>query len=404
MKAMLKLLLTASLFTSLLTGCWDRTEVNDLALVTGAAIDKYDDRSIELTLQIFIPRSPGGGGGGLESSNKGGSVQTSLVKSAVGVDIADAMSKIQEKMPRKIFWGHAEIIIFGESVARQGVRDEVDYLMRAPQPRERSFMYVCKGSAREILEMNTRLERNSSEIMREIAKSKIILSVTLADLAQMLTNQSGAAALPYIELLGANTPRNHDDTGSFTNYTAIFKDDKMVGTIDDPTTRGLLWLRDEIKTAVVTVTPEGVSGHVSLRLLKSETKLEPIIENGKWRMNVWIHTEDDALQNTTSLDIASDHQAVKRVEAAMNDDIEERVAVALRKVQQGFKTDIFDFAGEFHRAYPKEWRQNQKRWNEIFPNVEVTVQSDARMLRPGLSSIKSSRSQEEKDKEEEYRQ
>ncbi|WP_407870904.1 Ger(x)C family spore germination protein [Paenibacillus sp. P36] len=401
---MLKLLLTASLFTSLLTGCWDRTEVNDLALVTGAAIDKYDDRSIELTLQIFIPRSPGGGGGGLESSNKGGSVQTSLVKSAVGVDIADAMSKIQEKMPRKIFWGHAEIIIFGESVARQGVRDEVDYLMRAPQPRERSFMYVCKGSAREILEMNTRLERNSSEIMREIAKSKIILSVTLADLAQMLTNQSGAAALPYIELLGANTPRNHDDTGSFTNYTAIFKDDKMVGTIDDPTTRGLLWLRDEIKTAVVTVTPEGVSGHVSLRLLKSETKLEPIIENGKWRMNVWIHTEDDALQNTTSLDIASDHQAVKRVEAAMNDDIEERVAVALRKVQQGFKTDIFDFAGEFHRAYPKEWRQNQKRWNEIFPNVEVTVQSDARMLRPGLSSIKSSRSQEEKDKEEEYRQ
>lgn len=34
MKAMLKLLLTASLLTPLLTGCWDRTEVNDLALVT----------------------------------------------------------------------------------------------------------------------------------------------------------------------------------------------------------------------------------------------------------------------------------------------------------------------------------------------------------------------------------
>src|SRR6476646_4366954 len=129
----------------------------------------------------------------------------------------------------------------------------------------------------------------------------------------------------------------------------------MVGTIDDPTTRGLLWLRDEIKTAVVTVTPEGASGHVSLRLLKSETKLQPLIENGKWRMNVWIHTEDDALQNTTSLDLTSDHKA-----------------------------DILDFAGEFHRAYPKQWRQNQKRWNEIFPDVEVTVQSDARMLRPGL--------------------
>lgn len=401
MKPMLNLLLTASLFTLLLTGCWDRTEVNDLALVTGAAIDQHDDNSIELTVQIFIPRSPGGGGGGLENSNKGGSVQNSLIKSAIGVDIADAISKIQEKMPRKIFWGHTEIIIFGESVARKGVRDDVDYLMRAPQPRERAFMYVCKGKAREILEMNTRLERNSAEIMREIGKSKIILSVTLADLAQMLANQSGAAALPFIELLAANTPRNPDETGTFINHTAVFRDDKMVGTIDDPTTRGLLWLRDEIKAAVVTVTPEGASGHVSLRLLKSETKLEPLIENGKWRMNVWIHTEDDALQNTTSLNLATDHQAVKRVEAAMNDDIEERVAVALLKVQKDFKADILDFAGEFHRAYPKLWRQNQQRWNEIFPNVEVTVQSDARMLRPGLSSVKSSRSEEEKEKEEE---
>lgn len=119
-----------------------------------------------------------------------GKHQTSLVKSAVGADIADAVSKIQEKMPRKIFWGHTEIIIFGESVARKGIRDDVDYLMRAPQPRERAFVYVCKGNAREILELNTKLERNSSEIMREIGKSRIILSVTLANLAQMLANQS----------------------------------------------------------------------------------------------------------------------------------------------------------------------------------------------------------------------
>ncbi|MBP1962627.1 Ger(x)C family spore germination protein [Paenibacillus aceris] len=399
MNAMTKLALTASVLSLLLTGCWDRTEVNDLALVTGAAIDKYDDTSIELTLQIFIPRGPGGGGGGLENSNKGGSTQTSLVKSAIGVNIADAVSKLQEKMPRKIFWGHTEIIIFGEAVARRGIRDDIDYLMRAPQPRERAFMYVCKGSARQILEMNTRVERNSSETMREIGKSKIILSVTIVDFAQMLANQSGAAALPFIELLQPTTAKNHDQTESFINQTAVFKDDKMVGSIDDPTTRGLLWLRDEIKTAVVTVTPAGTSGNVSLRLLKSQTKLKPLIENGKWKMNVWIHTEDDALQNTTELDLVSDPEAVKKVEAAMDLDIERRVGEALHKVQQVLKADILDFSGEFHRAYPQEWRQNQKRWNEIFPNVEVTVQSDAKMLRPGLSSVKSSKPEEERVKE-----
>ncbi|MEH6996427.1 Ger(x)C family spore germination protein, partial [Neobacillus drentensis] len=52
------------------TGCWDRTEVNDLAIVTAAAIDKKENNQIELSLQLFIPKSlsmgggQGGGGGG----------------------------------------------------------------------------------------------------------------------------------------------------------------------------------------------------------------------------------------------------------------------------------------------------------------------------------------------------
>ncbi|MDD9271216.1 Ger(x)C family spore germination protein [Paenibacillus sp. GCM10023248] len=382
-----KLAVLSCLFSVVATGCWDRTEVNDLALVTGAAIDNYDDKLIEVTIQIFVPRSSNAGGG-MEISSKGGGSQTSFVRSAVGVNIADALSKLQEKLPRKIFWGHTEIIIFGEALARGGIRDDIDYLMRAPQPRERAYVYVCKGNARQILEMNTRLERNTSEVMREIGKSKIILSVTMADLAQMLANQSGSAALPLLEILSPKSPSNPDRSESFVNASAVFKDDKMVGSIDDVTTRGLLWLRNEMKTAVITVTPEGVSGTVSLRLLKSKTKLEPLIENGKWQMNVWIHTEDDAIQNTTKLDLVTNPAAVKAVEAAMNRDIENRVGLALRKLQQEMKTDILDFSGEFHRAYPKEWRENKKRWDDIFPQVEVTVHSDANMLRPGLSSVR----------------
>ena len=46
-----------------LSGCWDRVEVNDLAIVTAAAIDKRDDNQIELSIQIFIPKSLSSGGG-----------------------------------------------------------------------------------------------------------------------------------------------------------------------------------------------------------------------------------------------------------------------------------------------------------------------------------------------------
>ncbi|UKS27411.1 Ger(x)C family spore germination protein [Paenibacillus sp. HWE-109] len=376
------------LLALLLTGCWDRNEVNDLALITGAAIDKHDNKTIELTVQIFVPR--GSSNISMDSGLKGsgGGSQSSYVKSAFGINLADALSHLQEKLPRKLFWGHAEVIIFGEAVARSGIRDDLDYFMRAPQPRERAYMYVSKGEARNILELNTKLERNTAESLREISKSKLTLSVTLADLAQMLGGGSRAAALPYMELTAPLSSNNPDKSESFINATAVFKNDKMIGKIDDSTTRGALWLRNEIKQAVVTVVPENTEGTVSANLIKSKTTLEPIIENGKWRMNVWIHTEDDALQNTTELNLVEDSNAVKTVEKALNADIENRVRSALDKAQHDLQADIFGFAGEFHRAYPKEWKKNQQRWDELFPTVEVAIHSDAKMLRPGLSSIR----------------
>ncbi|MDP4086958.1 MAG: Ger(x)C family spore germination protein, partial [Bacillota bacterium] len=39
-----------------LSGCWDRREVNDLALVTAAGIDKKSDGLLELSVLVFIPK------------------------------------------------------------------------------------------------------------------------------------------------------------------------------------------------------------------------------------------------------------------------------------------------------------------------------------------------------------
>ncbi|NBD27683.1 Ger(x)C family spore germination protein [Paenibacillus glycinis] len=374
-----------------LAGCWDRTEVNDLGLITGAAIDKYNDNLISLSVQIFIPRAAAGGGGtgGMEMSGKGGGAGSTFVHSATGENIADALSHLQEKMPRKLFWGHAEVIIFGEEQARSGIGDDVDYLMRAPQPRERAYIYVCSGKARKSLEMQAVLERDSSEALREIAKSKASMSVTMTELAQMLTDQSGGAALPWLRQNPARSKHNPDSTSNYTNGTAIFKGDRMIGVVDEGVTRGILWLRNEISNAVITVTPKGSRGTVSAKLLRSKTRLIPHIKDGNWSMTVRIHVETAALQNASSANLLSSPVDVKNVEAAMNAEISDRVKQSLKKVQKDMKSDVFDFAGEFHRAYPKEWHRNKARWDDIFPRIEIKVEPDARLLRPGLTNVQS---------------
>ncbi|MBM7566963.1 Ger(x)C family spore germination protein [Paenibacillus sacheonensis] len=392
----LALLAAAVAGAALLSGCWDRTEINDLGLITGAAIDRHDDKSIELAVQIFIPRASSGGGGSMEMGQKSSTGSSStFVHSAVGENIADALSHLQERLPRKLFWGHAEVIIFGESEARHGIRDDVDYLMRAPQPRERAYIYVSAGKARRVLEMQAVLERDSSEALREIAKSKLSMSVTMTELAKMLSDETGAAALPWIKQNQPRTKSNPDTTANYKNGTAIFKQDRMIGVVDEETTRGLLWLRNEVKSAVLTVTPAGADGTVSAKVLRSTTKLKPHIEHGKWSMTVRLHAETDALQNASSANLMTSQAAVRSVEKAIDKNMTDRVNLALRAVQKGLKADAFDFAGEFHRAYPKTWHRYASQWDDIFPEVEVKVISNSRLLRPGLSNVQTSEKERE---------
>ncbi|MNC78447.1 hypothetical protein D3C75_1306600 [compost metagenome] len=51
------------------------------------------------------------------------------------------------------------------------------------------------------------------------------------------------------------------------------------------------------------------------------------------------------------------------------------------------KADIFGFAKEFHRKYPRQWGVVKERWDEVFPQVKVTVDIEVNIRRPGLITV-----------------
>lgn len=366
----------------LLSGCWDRTEINDMAIVTAAAIDKSENKQIELSIQVFIPRtlSTGGGSGG---GGAGGGHLT-LVRSGKGIDIADAMSKLQGKLPRKIFWGHCKVYLFGEDMAKEGIAKEIDFLVRHPEPRNRADIYVSKGRALDVLNIYPPLERYSSEVIRELSDLHIGMEVTLVDLRKMLRGEGGAAALPMIDI---QKPKKGEEELAVAPYifgTAIFKKDKMIGHISEQATRGVMWLTNEIQTTTVTVKDK--HGVVSLNPIREDTKLIPKVENGKWKIIAKIKTEGDMVQNGTHLNFMNP-QLLKIAEKALQKDIETRIELALRKVQKEMKADVFGFAQQFHRYYPQQWRKVKDHWDEVFPQVEVVMDIQAYIRRPGLATV-----------------
>lgn len=224
------------------------------------------------------------------------------------------------------------------------------------------------------------IERSVADALREMAKLETGLNITMKELAQMMAGRAKAAVIPLLEI---KSKKENQEAFPFINGTAILKNGKMIGRMNDSATRGIMWLRNEIKRATVTVSPKNAKGYVSFRLLRSHTELVPQIHGDNWSITVRIGTLDDIIENASDLNLGQP-QHIEELEAELGADIKRRVNMALAQAQKEMKADIFHFADAFYRKYPKEWNQNKNRWDEIYPNVEVKLETNPRVTRPGM--------------------
>jgi len=364
----------------LLSGCWDSRDVKQLSIITALTFDLTDDKQIEVTAQIFVPKALSSGGG--QQGSSGGSGEVVTIAGQAGTNITDALSKLQTKLPRKLFWGQTKVFIFGEKLAEEGLQEHLDFLQRQPNIKGNSFVYVSEGEGKSILEVPANIEQYSSEVIRDLTDLRIGMQVTLQDLDTMLIGMSQAAALPYARVGTYEKTSGEAIQYVYIDGSAIFQKDKMIGTITEEETRGVLWLRDEITEHTVIEKLEGEEGLVSIRSDSSRVKLHPEIKNGTWKMRVAIEATGWISQNGTALD-SSNPAVLKRIEEQYKKDIENRIKLALGKVQHEFKADVTNFAKEFYRKYPKQMRKEKQKWDEKYPEVEVTFDIKADIVRQG---------------------
>ncbi|WP_069187983.1 Ger(x)C family spore germination protein [Bacillus sp. FJAT-27251] len=378
------------LSSMVLTGCWDRTEVNDLALILAAGMDKGKKSNVELSVLVFIPQPQSGQGG--SGMSGGGSSSQSFVRSAEGETVADAMTQLQEALTREIFWGQNEVLLIGEELAREGINSQVDFWMRHSKPRIRADVFVSKGKAKDVLTAMPELERDASKQLRKLVKTHIGVQVTVKDLTQMLSGDSNAAVLPWVENLPSSQMDKNKDI-PIINGAAIFKQGKMVGKLSDKETRGILWPRNEIESGVITISIEDEPGFISLDLLRDHNELIPSIKNGKWSMHIKTEADFEVIENTTKQNLFTPDM-MKKAKQKVKSEIEQREKLAFAIVQKKLHADVFGFAVEFERKYPQVWKQKKDEWNDIFPEVAVTFDTKVKIERTGLATGKRKRGDE----------
>ncbi|WP_276353316.1 Ger(x)C family spore germination protein [Cohnella caldifontis] len=235
----------------LLGGCWSRIEVNDIAIVTAAGLDQGERGNVRLSLMLAVPRLIGTGSaqGGGESKIEN---DAAWVVTEEGSDLMDTYRKLQEKLPRQIFFSHCRVIVLGSSLASRSVTPYLDFFERYRESQLKSYLVVSKTSAEDVLAFKSKFEKLPSEVLREELKRELIPSVRLVDFLNALMSEGDAPFAPVVEIKKSAAGSGGVDSLAVTGV-AVFRGDRMVGRLNDEEGRGVMWVRKMVHEGVVTV-------------------------------------------------------------------------------------------------------------------------------------------------------
>ncbi|WP_139991003.1 Ger(x)C family spore germination protein [Paenibacillus paridis] len=381
------------LCTVLLSGCWNRIELNELAITSATSIDRKGEDWV-VSFQVVIPSSISSGIG----ITGGGAGAPVNVYSTVGKTIREANSKSFFESPRKLYFAHNRVLIVSEETARRGLNPMLDVYLRNTDARETVDVLVTPGSSRKILEQMMQIQKISGDGIREInileAKHTSVLpEVKMYQLAMNLASDSASALLPEVYVSGKSDASSLKVFESTTlpakiklGRVAVLKKDRMVGWLSRKEALGVAFIRNDVKNTVLTLAcPGDQANNLTVVVGPSNTEQKPSLKDG--HMNVKVHIKGSAV--LTQSDCASVDFYKPEVIAQMEKAIEQEI---LRYADSGWKaiqklqTDAVGFADMAHRKYRKEWRTWKKDWDAVFSEIKLEVSADITITNVGLSN------------------
>jgi spore germination protein KC len=363
MRRALSALVSVLLLLSI-SGCWNYTEVDDIAIVAGVAIDKNKaDGKLLITVELVDTN------GGLDKTQAG-----FKVISLSGDTMFEIVRNIISITGKKLFWSHAKAIIFSEEIAREGLIKAIDWYSRDTETRSDVFIFVSgEKTAREVLNLNSTTQAIMSfelaQMMRDEKHTSSAPTVEIWDFIDKLETIGNNSVAPIVNIHVKNDRKNERVEG-----TAVFVKDRMVGKLDGDETKSMLFVKDAIKGGVLDVEDKNGTPSYSLEIISSQTKLKPIMINGKLQMHVQTLTKT-GLDEVMTAEGFMKGESIQDIETRASERLQADILAVIHKAQQEYDADIFAFGENVHENQPKAWAKIKDHWPDVFADLDVTVSS-----------------------------
>lgn len=366
MKKKIIILIIISLFFTL--GC-SYKEINDLAIVSAIGID-YKDNNYVVSVQVM----------NLQKETNDATTESSILYSASGKTILEALKNIHLKYPNTLYLGHSELLIIGQSIIlNNNINKIFDFFLREPQARTDCLVIVSdKNDAIDLI--NPKDENNegtfpSKDLITTIENSKEITGYTITQtLEEFIINYYEEG----LDTVLTNVVIDNSDNQIKTKLTGLvaFKNNNYVGRLSENNSFIYNTINNNYKRGSIDIPYKNNLLGIEL---KPNSKINVSIKNNKIIYDINVTLEGVVTELHTNIDFNADKD-YKMLEDATNEYIKEEI----KSLIDYCKNNNVDILGLKNLLYKYEYKEYKKyKDSDIYNISKININVDSNIYRYG---------------------
>lgn len=362
-----KLLLLFIIF--LLTGCYDKKELNEIAIITATEINKIENEFI-VNVQVVNPQSP----------DKTITVQAPFIMyEGKGLTIHEAYRNIKNYSSRFLYPNHMEILIINENLAKEDISSIIDFYLRIPDIRTEFNILI--GKEDNILNITSPIDTISATSIINTMKTNnkylgITNLITFNEFANMFINENLEIILPSITI---NKTTETEDTNENTESTtinsiyeldtlAIFKGNSLKGYLTKEESITYNVIKNKTKTTLINYECEE-NKYIAIEATNIKSDIN--IKNNN--INININMTGNINENNCNINLTKNNN-IKKLQQELENHIKKTYQESINNIRKKYQTDIFGFLDIIYKNNYTMYRKVKTNWSEErYQNILINI-------------------------------
>ncbi|CAH2211805.1 Ger(x)C family spore germination protein [Tepidibacter aestuarii] len=380
MKQKYTILILTIIISTLLTGCWDKVEINNRGFVIGLGIDKLkeEEKKEELDkikVSFKIPNVA------LLGTKQTPTKEASFYWEAQGESFNTTINKIESKSPFDLELSHNKIIILGKEIVQDKrlFKQILDGIDRNKRFSRKMFILVSEETASDIIAIKPNEQPivgvYYSNILRSAVNNGTVIDGTLNKVIKEI-HENKSTVFPLTTKTDNN--KRIELVGGIVVKDYVFKEE-----LNARECRFLNMInQDNYNIMDIHVTYKDVPVAYKITSNKSETKVTE--KDNNLVLDIYIDTEGDITQHEIGIKgLVANDKGIREVEKLCENKIKENVNKLISKLQKD-SLDVIHVKDTLYKYNQPLYKKVNEDFDQYFKNMKVNVHVNSKIRRIGI--------------------